>query len=658
MIFFRKFTSYVSIILTFFLIAGAAFSINATPPAEAIQGISDQNDLSVLTDRDKGKYGPDYFSINPVLPSFEHIPDAEPRVFGGRVYVYGSHDDGYLESTSYCMEDYVTWSAPLDDLNDWRFEGYIYAHNKDPYARMILESANPGLFTNWALFAPDVIEVNGKYWMYYGVGLTRSGLAVAVSDSPTGPFEYVGRVRYPEIAKPVGWVDNVDLLDDGDMAYVHGVSGHSDAAQLYDPAMLYHEGRLYMYFAQGQMRMVELDVSDMRTVLPVKGKEGNDPALPDTYYMTSSMLAVSNGPSIRVINGKFYLAYYSATGGNGMSYAIADDPWGPFEAKGRLVTHGNIGYQGQTISTAFSGNTHGGMLEVDGVWHIFHHRQTGGGNRGRQMCVERLEMDENGLFAQAEFSARGFNAGGMDAYYRWPAYMANYITRPGRLAPGTQADSPLLRLEEHPDGDEDYSNDNKKILQVFRNLRNDAVVGYSSFDFGNEELTEAECIIEFSPEGKGTIDVILDHPDNGTVIGTINIDSDEVGWQEFKAKLKPLKGEHSVYFVFHTSDTVLGKFSFFEFTMPIKQLIPGSPFEVTVPYINNTGADVAGTGILAVYDIKGRLLLAGTTPFSAPDGGTADVTVSLVPPEGSSKAVFFLWNNNMVPLVEALRIIG
>lgn len=30
--------------------------------------------------------------VNPFLPSHEYIPDAEPRIFNGRVYIYGSHD--------------------------------------------------------------------------------------------------------------------------------------------------------------------------------------------------------------------------------------------------------------------------------------------------------------------------------------------------------------------------------------------------------------------------------------------------------------------------------------------------------------------------------------------------------------------------------------
>lgn len=29
---------------------------------------------------------------NPYLPHHEYIPDGEPRLFGDRVYIYGSHD--------------------------------------------------------------------------------------------------------------------------------------------------------------------------------------------------------------------------------------------------------------------------------------------------------------------------------------------------------------------------------------------------------------------------------------------------------------------------------------------------------------------------------------------------------------------------------------
>ena len=31
-------------------------------------------------------------AVNPYLPSWEFVPDGEPHVFDGRVYIYGSHD--------------------------------------------------------------------------------------------------------------------------------------------------------------------------------------------------------------------------------------------------------------------------------------------------------------------------------------------------------------------------------------------------------------------------------------------------------------------------------------------------------------------------------------------------------------------------------------
>ena len=61
--------------------------------------------------------------FNPYLPSWEYIPDGEPHVFGDRVYVYGSHDR--FNGHAYCLNDYVCYSAPVDDLKDWHYEGVI-----------------------------------------------------------------------------------------------------------------------------------------------------------------------------------------------------------------------------------------------------------------------------------------------------------------------------------------------------------------------------------------------------------------------------------------------------------------------------------------------------------------------------------------------------
>ena len=67
---------------------------------------------------------------NPYLPSWEYVPDGEPHVFEGRVYVYGSHDQ--FRGFVYCMNDYVCWSAPVENLGDWRYEGVIYKKDAGP----------------------------------------------------------------------------------------------------------------------------------------------------------------------------------------------------------------------------------------------------------------------------------------------------------------------------------------------------------------------------------------------------------------------------------------------------------------------------------------------------------------------------------------------
>ncbi|MGX8707070.1 MAG: family 43 glycosylhydrolase, partial [bacterium] len=68
--------------------------------------------------------------FNPFLPSWEYIPDGEPHVFGDRVYVYGSHDR--FNAPLFCLNNYVCWSAPLNDLSAWTCSGEIYRKDQDP----------------------------------------------------------------------------------------------------------------------------------------------------------------------------------------------------------------------------------------------------------------------------------------------------------------------------------------------------------------------------------------------------------------------------------------------------------------------------------------------------------------------------------------------
>jgi hypothetical protein len=86
---------------------------------------------------------------NPYLPLWEHVPDGEPRVFEDpdnpgklRAYIIGSHDTHYNQ---YCGNDIRMWSAPVEDLSQWRDEGPIFSWYVNGH---------------WdTMFAPDLVEV-------------------------------------------------------------------------------------------------------------------------------------------------------------------------------------------------------------------------------------------------------------------------------------------------------------------------------------------------------------------------------------------------------------------------------------------------------------------------------------------------------------------
>ena len=125
--------------------------------------------------------------FNPYLPSYEYVPDGEPHVFGDRVYIYGSHD--CFNSNEFCANDYVCWSAPVNDLSDWRYEGVIWKKIDDPERPPFLLKS---------MYAPDVVQgKDGRYYLYYFKGNERR-IGVAVCNTPAGVYKYLGRVKYPD----------------------------------------------------------------------------------------------------------------------------------------------------------------------------------------------------------------------------------------------------------------------------------------------------------------------------------------------------------------------------------------------------------------------------------------------------------------------------
>ena len=282
--------------------------------------------------------------FNPYLPSYEYIPDGEPRVFNGRLYIYGSHDR--FNGDVYCANDYVCWSAPENDLSDWRYEGVIFRKTQDP--------RNPD--GAHALWAPDVCRGNdGKYYLYYCLDFLKE-IGVAVADKPAGPYEFLDFVRYP----------NGDIL-----------GSRPDEIRQFDPGIFIDDdGRIYLFSGNSpRYKQTPVDKDSLKMELEqdmVTVKAGpfhNLPIINDadgTEYEAHPFFEAS---SVRKINGKYYFIY-SSCWMHELCWAVSDTPLGDYHFGGVLVSNADIGINGNTEALNYRGNTHGSVAFVGGKWKM------------------------------------------------------------------------------------------------------------------------------------------------------------------------------------------------------------------------------------------------------------------------------------------------
>ena len=343
-------------------------------------------------------------AMNPYLPLDTYIPDTEPHVFGDRLYIYGSHDRENGEV--YCMLDYVCWSAPADDLSDWRCEGVIYRREQDPHYA-------PDVY----LWAPDVCRgPDGKYYLYYILS-TECEIAVAVSDKPEGPFSYLGRVRTPD-----GSVLSENVP--------------------FDPAVLNDDGRIFLYYGFAPhfpiprlagrktpgASVVELE-PDMLTA-----KGAPNVILPSREYAAGTGFeghAFFEACSVRKVGAEYYMVYCSENA-HELCYAVSSAPDEGFRYQGVIVSNADLGYQGNMLPKNCYANIHGGIERVNGQWYIFYHRHTHAHQCSRQGCAEMIVFDSDGRLAQVQMTSCGLNGAPLKHGIRYSAaYACNLYPKEG-----------------------------------------------------------------------------------------------------------------------------------------------------------------------------------------------------------------------------------
>ena len=409
-------------------------------------------------------------AVNPYLPAGEYIPDAEPYVFGDRVYIYGSHDR--FGAPMFCVNDYVCWSAPVNDLSDWRYEGVIYRRNQDPRNRLGLR----------LLFAPDVaVGADGRYYLYYAFDFMGM-MGVAVADSPVGPFEFHGHVRHPDgtlWGRRAGDSFPFDpgvLVDDDGSVYLY--SG------FYTPVPAIATGCRRLGFDGGYVLGLESDMMTIKTPERLLFPKSGPGSFPGHEFFEAS--------SIRKWDGKYYFVYSSRLN-HELCYAVSDRPTEGFRYGGTLVSIGDIGLPGhpdETHAANYTGNTHGGMLRIGDTFYTFYHRQTNRSSYARQACAEQLDASFDPTagewrFAQSEVTSCGLNGGPLRGDGRYEARIAcNLWSRTG--AGRYDGDRPARRLAAHPYFTQD-GHDGKAVAgpvpacQYIANMRDGAVAGFKYF---------------------------------------------------------------------------------------------------------------------------------------------------------------------------------
>lgn len=125
----------------------------------------------------------------------------------------------------------------IDNLKNWTCHGVAFRTRADRDH----ESDTP--WTDGELYAADVVEKDGKYYLYAYIFYTVG--CVAVSDRPEGPFKLLSQYKVPE--------NSPKLLADRVLC---------DAGVLVDD-----DGKVYIYYGFDGFYMAELNSEDMYEVI-------------------------------------------------------------------------------------------------------------------------------------------------------------------------------------------------------------------------------------------------------------------------------------------------------------------------------------------------------------------------------------------------------
>lgn len=275
---------------------------------------------------------------NPIVSGF--YADPEARFYQGQYWIYAtrSHTDytQQLNIDAFSSADLIHWE---------KHEGVIQMTDF------------PWIWR--AVWAPTIIEKGGCYFLVFASNDILNdeqigGLELAVSDSPAGPFR--GLLGKSMIDRFIGGAQPIDahLFKDDD-------------------------GTVYLYYGGWKHCNVAVMNAEMTGIVPgsLRG------VTPDVYFEAPCMIKR---------NGKYFLMWSQGDWVDGtysVAYGVSDNPFGPFEARGVVLS---------SQPPIAEGPGHHGYLhlpETDDWLIVYHRRVIGNTDPGaRVLCIDKLEFEQ------------------------------------------------------------------------------------------------------------------------------------------------------------------------------------------------------------------------------------------------------------------------
>lgn len=284
------------------------------------------------------------FSQNPISPQGVYIADPSARVMpDGKLYVYGSNDES---RQYYCSNTHHVLSS--SDMTTWEIKKDIFM------SKGVNDKVS---YSDCLLYAPDCIEKEGKYYMYYCMSDGSEGVSSA--KYPYGPFGKGKKL-------PASGIDPAVFIDD--------------------------DGQAYYYWGQINAKAARL-TKDMSNINVSSIKEN---------IVTEKEHRFHEGSWVFKRKGIYYYVYTAINKmgeATSIDYSTSTSPLGPFKYGGTIIDN--------TGCDPCSWNNHGSVVEYKGEWYVFYHRSTHASNMMRKACVERISFAPDGSIPQVEMTSQG-----------------------------------------------------------------------------------------------------------------------------------------------------------------------------------------------------------------------------------------------------------